>query len=147
MNRVIRCARTEDTQRLVEFLEQAQVRTNGVEETIDCFLIMEDESGNMKATIGMEPLDHAGLLRSLVMSSQATEQDLFLLLEQMLLLAKEKRIIELFLATNKRGARRLVEHLGFKKVDKEQLPKVLFRSEHVQHLLTVDNSVFLELSV
>ena len=147
MDMVIRRAKAEDLARLISFLGQAKVGTNGVEKTIDCFLLIEDEVGNLQATIGIEPLGQAGLIRSLVMSSQATEQDFHLLFEQIVLLAKEKGIKDLFLATNKVGAVNLIEQLGFQIVDKEQLPEILFQSEHVLHILTVDNSVFLKLSV
>jgi N-acetylglutamate synthase-like GNAT family acetyltransferase len=144
---IIRRATREDLPRILSFLGQAKMGTNGVEKTIDCFLMIEDEMENLQATIGIEPLGHVGLIRSLVMSSQATEQDFHLLFAQIVLLAQEKEIEDLFLATNKVGAVNLIEQLGFQFVDKKQLPEILFESEHVLHILTVDNSVFLKLSV
>lgn len=146
MNSVIRCAEAGDTQDLVAFLKQAGLNTDGVAETIDCFLIMEDEMGRIEATIGMEPFGYIGLLRSLVMTAQASEKDLFLLFEQMFLLARDKGMEDIFMATNKLGAMKLVELLGFQQVNKTDLPNVLCQSEHVQHILTVDNSVFLKLT-
>ena len=146
MDMVIRRAEVEDLSKLLSFLGQAKVGTNGVEETLDCFLLIENEVGEIMATIGIEPLGQVGLIRSLVMTSQATEQDFHLLFEQIILLAKEKGIKDLFLATNKVGAVKLIEQMGFHMVDKEQLPDVLFQSEHVLHILTVDNSLFLKLS-
>jgi N-acetylglutamate synthase-like GNAT family acetyltransferase len=147
MDMVIRRAKAEDLPRLLSFLGQAKVGTNGVEKTIDCFLIIEDEKENLKATIGIEPLGHVGLIRSLVVTSEATEQDFHFLFEQIVFLAKEKEIKDLFLATNKKGAVNLIEQLGFQFVDKEELPEPLLQSEHVLHILTVDNSIFLKLSV
>ena len=147
MAMIIRRATREDLPRILSFLDQAKVGTNGVEKTIDCFLMIEDEMGNLQATIGIEPLGQVGLIRSLVMSSQATEQDFHLLFAQIVLLAQEKGIEDLFLATNKVGAVNLIEQLGFQFVDKKQLPEILFESEHVLHILTVDNSIFLKLSV
>ena len=144
---IIRRATREDLPRILSFLGQAKMGTNGVEKTIDCFLMIEDEMENLQATIGIEPLGHVGLIRSLVMSTQATEQDFHLLFAQIVLLAQEKEIEDLFLATNKVGAVNLIEQLGFQFVDKKQLPEILFESEHVLHILTVDNSVFLKLSV
>ncbi|MCQ6274603.1 hypothetical protein JMM81_06400 [Bacillus sp. V3B] len=146
MNSVIRRAEIEDTQSLVAFLKQVGLNTDGIAETIDSFLIMEDESGRIEATIGMEPFGDVGLLRSLVMTTQASENDLFLLFEQMFLLAKDKGMKEIFMATNKLGAMKLVELLGFQQVNKTDLPNVLCQSEHVQHILTVDNSEFLKLT-
>ena len=68
MDMVIRRAKAEDLSKLISFLGQAKVGTNGVEKTIDCFLMIEDEMGNLQATIGIEPLGQVGLIRSLVMS-------------------------------------------------------------------------------
>ena len=147
MDMVIRRAKAEDLPRLLSFLGQAKVGTNGVEKTIDCFLMIEDEIGEIVATIGIEPLGQVGLIRSLVMTSQATEQDFHLLFEQIVSFSKREGIKDLFLATNKVGAVNLIEQLGFQFVDKEQLPELLFQSEHVLHILTVDNSIFLKLSV
>ena len=147
MDMVIRCAEAEDLLKLISFLGQAKVGTNGVEETLDCFLLIENELAEIMATIGIEPMGDIGLIRSLVMNSQATEQDFHLLFEQIIKLAKEKGIMDLFLATNKAGALNLITQMGFQMVGKEELPEVLFQSEHVLHILTVDNSIFLKLSV
>ena len=85
----------------------------------------------------------SGLLRSLVMTANTSENDLLQLFEEMFLLAKKKEVKDLYLATNKLGAMRFVEVLGFETVDKDQLPMAFSQSEHVKHILTVDNSVFL----
>ena len=47
MDMVIRRAKAEDLSRLLSFLGQAKVGTNGVEKTIDCFLMIEDEIGEI----------------------------------------------------------------------------------------------------
>ena len=39
---------------------------------------------------------------------------------------------------------KFVEVLGFEPVDKDQIPMAFLSSEHVKHILTVDNSVFLK---
>ena len=59
-------------------------------------------------------------------------------------LAKNKEINDLYLATNKLGAMKFVEVLGFEPVDKDQIPMAFLSSELVKHILTVDNSVFLK---
>ena len=48
MAMVIRRAKAEDLPRILSFLGQAKVGTNGVEKTIDCFLMIEDENGEFK---------------------------------------------------------------------------------------------------
>jgi N-acetylglutamate synthase-like GNAT family acetyltransferase len=146
MNAVVRCANRKDMNDLISFLVRANVGTDGIEQLIENFLIMEDESGHIKATMGIEPYGDVGLLRSLVMAPTVSERQLFILFKQMLHLAEEKEINEVFLATNKQGAVMLVEFLGFQRVVSDEIPKRLLQSEHIQHILTVDNSVFLKLS-
>lgn len=147
METQIRCAIAEDIPRLTSFLERAQISSEGVAETIDSFLIMEDEIGTISATIGIESLGNIGLLRSLVMTANTSEEEVCQLFEQMFLLARDKGMVDIYLATNKLGAMRFVELLGFKTTDKSELPPQLLQSEHVQHILTVDNSVFLKITI
>ncbi|WP_394238611.1 hypothetical protein [Niallia oryzisoli] len=147
MSAVIRCAITDDVDNLKIFLERAGLSAEGVKGTIDSFLIMEDEIGDIQATIGIEQFGEVGLLRSLVMTSQTMKNDVYILFEQIFLLATEKGMKEIFMATNKIGAVKLVELLGFQQIKKSELPPVLSRAGHVQHILTVDNSVFLKISL
>ena len=65
----------------------------------------------------------------------------------MLQLAKEKGMSGLFLATNKGGALGFFELLGFKPVDRDDLPTEFYKSEHILHVLNVDNSLFLKFSL
>ena len=147
MKTTVRIATFEDIDILKAFLDKAKLNTKGINEMIDSFLIMEDEEGQLKATIGMEPFGTSGLLRSLVVTATTSENDLLSLFKEMFLLAKNKEIKELYLATNKLGAMKFVELLGFQPVDNDQIPKVFLSSEHVKHILTVDNSVFLKHSI
>lgn len=147
MEALVRCARMKDKDKLVAFLEKANLGTEGVEAAIDYFLILEDEDERIQATIGIEPLGAYGLLRSLAMTQKLSENDLLFLFEQMLKLAREKKFESLYLATNKRSALSLFSVLGFNREDKENLPKGLFASEHVKHIMNVDNSLFMRLKL
>ena len=148
MKLTVRIATFEDIDILKAFLEKAKLNTKGINEMIDSFLIMEDEDGQLKATIGMEQFGASGgLLRSLVVTASTSENDLLYLFKEMFLLAKNKEIKDLYLATNKLGAMKFVEVLGFEPVDKDQIPMAFLSSEHVKHILTVDNSVFLKHSI
>ncbi|WP_428910116.1 hypothetical protein [Niallia sp. Krafla_26] len=142
MNSIVRVAKLEDVEVVTGFLEKAKLNSHGIEEMVDSFLIMEDTSG-VKATMGMEMFGVSGLLRSLVMTANTSENDLLQLFEEMFLLARKKEVKDLYLATNKLGAMKFVEVLGFEIVDNDQLPMAFSQSEHVKHILTVDNSVFL----
>lgn len=144
---VVRCAQLEDAERLAAFLEAANLSTDGIKDAIEYFLIMENDSGNIKATLGIEPHGDVGLLRSLVMSASASEKDLFILFEQILMLAKDRDLHSLYLASNKRNSLEFFRLLGFTPEETDQLPTALFKSEHVKHILTVDNSFFLKFSM
>lgn len=144
---IVRCAQAVDKDKLISFLHEANLGTEGVEEAIEYFLIMEDEQSSIQATLGIEPFGSFGLLRSLAMTSRAKENDLFIIFEQMLKLAREKQVMSLYLATNKPSSVQFFKLLGFEMVDQRDLPQKLFTSEHVNHILNVDNSLFMELKL
>ena len=148
MQGLIRCANKEDLGTLREFLTRANLGSDGLtEETIEYFLLLEDEEGAIKGTLGMEVVKGCGLLRSLVVSPGQAEKDIVLLITQMMQLAKERGMKSLFLATNKGAALPFFDLLGFEKVERDQLPAELYTLEHIKHILNVDNSLFLKLSL
>jgi N-acetylglutamate synthase-like GNAT family acetyltransferase len=147
MNELVRFANQEDTARIVAYLNKAKLGTDGVSDSIDYFLIMEDEQKEITATIGIEPVSHYGLLRSLAISPSLKEAELLYLFNKVFFLAKEKSLSTIFLATNKPESLAFFRVLGFSLVNKENLPEALFGHNHVQHILTVDNSIFMELSL
>jgi N-acetylglutamate synthase-like GNAT family acetyltransferase len=141
-------ARKQDLERVQAFLSKAQLGTDGLtEETVDYFLLLEDEEGNIRGSLGMEAYKENGLLRSLVVSPGQAEKEIFVLFNQMLKLAQEKGITNLFLATNKSVALPFFEVLGFSRMERENLPKEFYGSEHIRHILNVDNSIFLKFSL
>lgn len=148
MQAVIRCASKEDLNGLREFLTRANLGCEGLtEETVEFFLLLEDESGQILGTLGMEVFAECGLLRSLVVSKGQAEKDIVLLITQIMQLAKEKGLRDLFLATNKGVAMPFFELLGFEKVARDQLPVEMFSLEHIRHVFNVDNSLFLKFSL
>lgn len=147
METMIRMATEQDLTSLVDFLEKANLGTEGLVETIEYFLVMEDENSRLRATLGVEPFGVNGLLRSLVVSAGMTENDILMLFEQILRLAKEKGLSTLFLATNKLGSVAFFEMLGFTMVEEKELPEDLYQSEHIKNILGVDNSLFLKFSM
>jgi N-acetylglutamate synthase-like GNAT family acetyltransferase len=144
METMIRMATEQDLPNLVNFLEKANLGTEGVKETVEYFLLMEDENGSLRATLGVEPFGANGLLRSLVISAGMKENEILTLFEQILRLTREKSISNLFLATNKHTSVPFFEMLGFSAIEEEDLPEDLYQSEHIKNILTVDNSVFLK---
>lgn len=147
METMIRMATEQDLPNLVGFLEKANLGTEGLAESVNYFLLMEDESGSLRATLGVEPFGENGLLRSLVVTAGMKENEILVLFERILRLTKEKNISSLFLATNKATSVPFFEMLGFSTVDEAELPVDLFESEHIKNILGVDNSVFLKIEV
>ena len=147
MSEVVRFAKREDTVRVVNYLNDAGLGTEGVAEAIDYFLIMENADRKVTATIGIEPINKLGLLRSLAISSDLNQEMLLYLFNQALLLATEKSLTNLLLATNKPESVAFFQTLGFRLINKADLPQTLMRHSHVQHILGVDNSVFMELAL
>jgi N-acetylglutamate synthase-like GNAT family acetyltransferase len=133
---------------LREFLRRAKLGTDGLtEETIDYFLLLENEDGTLKGSLGMEAFTEFGLLRSLVVTPGQAEKEIFVLFDQMVQLAKEKGMKGLFLATNKSVALPFFEIMGFQRIDRVDIPGEFYQSEHIRHVLNVDNSLFLKFSL
>jgi len=148
MQSLIRKANKQDLGNLREFLSRANLGTDGLtDETIDYFLLLENEQGALMGTLGMEAFAEFGLLRSLVVSPGQAEKEIFVLFDQMVQLAKEKGMKGLFLATNKSVAVPFFELMGFQKVEREELPTEFYHSDHIRHVLNVDNSLFLKFSL
>ncbi|WP_057772822.1 GNAT family N-acetyltransferase [Cytobacillus dafuensis] len=146
MEAIIKCAGPEDVTRLELFLQKANLSTEGIQESIEYFLIMENNMSDLKATIGIEPIGKIGLLRSLAITKDASEKELILLFEQILKLARDKQLETLYLASNKKNSIEFFQLLGFVQ-ETSDLPAALYESEHVKYILTVDNSYFLKLSI
>lgn len=143
----IRVASTEDQEKLIAFLEKAELDTIGIAEAIDHFLLVEDEEGELSATIGIEILGEHGLLRSFVIQPGLGERDLFHLFDHMLHFARSKQLKEVYLATNKEGLFVFFEILGFATVGRQYLPKQFYESERLKPILDVDNSIFMKFSL
>ncbi|MEH6956775.1 GNAT family N-acetyltransferase [Neobacillus drentensis] len=148
MRALIRRANKQDLDGLREFLSRAKLGTDGLtEETVDYFLLLENEYGTIMGSLGMEAFTEFGLLRSLVVSPGQAEKEIFILFDQMMQLAKEKGMKGLFLATNKSVALPFFEIMGFQRIDREEIPSEFYQSKHIRHVLNVDNSLFLKFSL
>lgn len=147
MKMSIRVARIEDLDKLIAFLEKAELDTLGIAEAIDHFLLMEDEEGEISATIGIEVLGGNGLLRSFVVQPGMGERDLFHIFDHILHFARGKQLKEVYLATNKEDLFVFFEILGFATIGRQYLPKEFYQSERLKPILDVDNSIFMKFSL
>ncbi|MFL6562718.1 MAG: hypothetical protein ACJ8MO_42295, partial [Bacillus sp. (in: firmicutes)] len=88
MQALIRRANKQDLGSLRAFLSRANLGTDGLtDETIDYFLLLENEDGTLKGSLGMEAFTEFGLLRSLVVTPGQAEKEIFVLFDQMVQLA------------------------------------------------------------
>ncbi|PFO07947.1 hypothetical protein COJ85_04550 [Bacillus sp. AFS076308] len=148
MQSLIRRANQEDLENIREFLTRANLGTDGITaETINYFLLLENEDGTIRGSLGMEAFNEHGMLRSLVVSPGQADKEIFVLFDPMVQLAKEKGMKSLFLATNKSVALPFFELMGFQKIERETIPTEFYTSEHIRHVLNVDNSLFLKFSI
>lgn len=141
----IRSANKEDLPRLEAFLTEAGVGTEGLNESIENFSLMENVEGELKACLGVEPVEKAGLLRSFVVSPQIAQPDLMLLFKRAFLTAKNKEMEALYLVTNKMSAVSFFGSLGFEMVNQSDLPEALLQKSHIKQVLTVDNSAIMKI--
>ncbi|MBM7652707.1 GNAT family N-acetyltransferase [Neobacillus cucumis] len=148
MQALIRKANQNDLENLRAFLIKANLGTDGLtKETIDYFLLLENKDGTICGSLGMEAFNENGMLRSLVVSPGQADKEIFVLFDQMIQLAKEKGMKSLFLATNKKVALAFFELMGFQPIERKALPTEFDNSEHIRHVLNVDNSLFLKFTL
>ncbi|MFT9600653.1 GNAT family N-acetyltransferase [Mesobacillus sp.] len=141
----IRSANQEDVPKLKAFLTEAGVSTEGLNDSIKNFSLMENQNGELKACLGVEPVDKAGLLRSFVVSPQIGQPDIMLLFKRAFLTAKNQELDELYLVTNKMSAVSFFSSLGFEMVNQSELPETLLEKSHLKQVLTVDNSAIMKI--
>ncbi len=141
----IRSANKEDLPKLEAFLTEAGVSPQGLAESVENFSLMENQNGQLKACLGVEPVDKAGLLRSFVVSPQIAQPDLMLLFKRAFLTAKSQELEELYLVTNKMSAVSFFGSLGFEMVNQSEIPESLLEKNHLKQVLTVDNSAIMKI--
>jgi len=143
MSLVIRPMEMIDLERAKVFLSRAGLETEGIDESWNYFLLMEDKDlQELKGTVGIEPLGQIGLLRSMVLS-QGRAEDILFLLQQVISLAKKKEMAELYCMVNNKNAVRLIHLLGFKEVKGEDIPTEVKESNYVKKLVPVNNLEFM----
>jgi N-acetylglutamate synthase-like GNAT family acetyltransferase len=142
--KTIRRAVEKDVQTIKGFLELAGLSSLGVEETVDNFLFVENEKGELDGTLGLEIQERTGLLRSLVVKPTVGEEDLYALFQDILQLGRDKQLSTLFLVSNKQASVQFFHLLGFTQVDKSEYPEELEHFTHARALSTVDNCTIMK---
>ncbi|WP_299746472.1 GNAT family N-acetyltransferase [Rossellomorea sp. y25] len=146
MLKVIRQATQEDIHEVVAFLTKAGLSTEGIKNSVDCFLVVEDSEKQLIGTLGIEVQDKIGLLRSLVVTSSFESEELFALFQEILKLAKEKELTRLYLISNRKASLNFFDLLGFQQ-EKEPFVDELKNFVHAKKLSTVDNCIAMRLDL
>ncbi|MFY4775255.1 hypothetical protein [Metabacillus sp. RGM 3146] len=127
----LRMAEMKDLNKLKAFMEKAGVITAGVDETVDCFMIMEDDKEDIVASLGLERFQEDGLLRALVVSEKLDQAHILSLFKSAGALGKKLAVTKLFLITNKQSSMDFLRFAGFEAFD-GSVPEHLMKSEHVR---------------
>jgi amino-acid N-acetyltransferase len=129
MGIVIRIATEKDLLPIQHLLAKASLSERGIEENIDNFLVVEDPDKKIIGTVGIEPIENDGLLRSLVMSSESWNAKIGLdFIELAVAYGKQKGYERLYLLTN--SSLPFFEYIGFKILEENEVPEHLKLSEH-----------------
>ena len=141
----IRLAEEKDRTRLEAFLERAGLGAIGLAENHALFILLETAEGEIQACAGIEPCGEAGLIRSFVISPAVTEWEMLLMFERLAAMGLHAGLKGLYLVANSEEAVQLFTRMGFQK--SPNIPASLIKNRHVQAVLDVDNSIFMNLSL
>jgi N-acetylglutamate synthase-like GNAT family acetyltransferase len=139
---IIRRAESVDIGKIVSFLTEAKLFSDGIAETIDYFVLSEDEKGDITSVLGIEPVQNIGVLRSLAVRPSVREGELLQLFQHVYNLAISKKLSTLLLITNKEAFIPLLQFMGFERISNSSIPKELEKSHHMNLVGKLEN-VFL----
>jgi amino-acid N-acetyltransferase len=130
MSIVVRMAEPGDLQSIVKLLNQGKLNSEGIENLVDNFMIVENvDTGEMVGTAGLEMLGgRYGLLRSLTVKEESYSTNIVLgLIKILLQVAAGKGVERIFLFTKSTP---FFELLGFEPIEREQVPGEIQQSTH-----------------
>ena len=131
MGIVVRKAKEQDMLPIQRLIAKAGLRDEGIEQYIESFLVVEDEDQNLIGTVGIEQYETDGLLRSLVLDSPIWTAQLSLEFLQLTLKYAEEQDMEMVYLCAK-GTNALFRQLGFREIEKEEIPDQINSSPHFQ---------------
>ncbi|MGY3715996.1 GNAT family N-acetyltransferase [Sutcliffiella cohnii] len=136
----VRTANRNDVQMVERFLGQANISAVGLEDSIEDFLVVENEEGKIEGTLGIERHGKYALLRSLVISPSFKQHHILQLFEQAQIYAKKREVEKLFLFTNKASFASFFELLGFVPQKIEEVPSEIQQSYYVKETFSLSES-------
>lgn len=145
MERIIRQANIHDLNAITSFLTKTKLEVEGIENWLGNYLLVQDVNKEIiQGTVGIQPFGAIGLLRSFVLE-QANGQDILFLVQQIIILAKEKEFESLYCMLQNKNAIQLFELLGFQPIEIQEVPTIIRKSNGVKKLETVNNLEFMHL--
>ncbi|MBD1383459.1 GNAT family N-acetyltransferase [Metabacillus arenae] len=141
----LRQAEEKDVKSLQDFMKRAGVRTDGVEEIVDQFVLMEADEQQLVGCLGFEEIqDDNGLLRSLVVSDQLSQAHILSLFKSIQSIGKSKAIKKLYLIANKQSSVDFLQFIGFQPA--ESIPDEVSSHEHARESLQKDGATVMVLA-
>lgn len=129
MGIVIRIATEKDLLQIQHLLVKAGISKEGIEQNIDNFLVACGPDKKIIGTVGIEPIEKDGLLRSLVLTSETWNAKIGLdFIELAVAYGKQKGFEKLFLLTN--SSLPFFEYIGFQILEETEIPEHIKASEH-----------------
>ncbi len=116
----IRPAKPTDLRKIMSFLKENNLPTNGVEKCLNNFVVAEEKDGSWVGIAGLEVYDKGGLLRSVAVGKQYRGLGHGRkLVDAILRNAKAKGVQTVYLLTDSADA--YFKGLGFEAVDRENI--------------------------
>lgn len=128
---VIRMANKTDVKEITDIIGKAGLNKTGIDDNVENFMVMENESQEIIATVGLEIIERDGMLRSLVFN-QGNYQLISDFFQGMIGVAKQKGLNHLYLLTEKEASIAFLELFGFTKVPFTILPAQIKEADHVK---------------
>ncbi|WP_059104146.1 GNAT family N-acetyltransferase [Shouchella shacheensis] len=141
MGMVVRKSEPTDLLPLQRLIAKASKQEEGIEESLDRFLVVENEEGALVGTVGMEKTGAYGLLRSLIVDGNVATGGLMIeFLQVALAYAKSEEVETVFALSANNIA--LFAPLGFEKVEEEKVPEAIRSLTHFKNVKTADVDVW-----
>lgn len=136
---IIRKAKREDITRIQQLVGQAGLQTNGIEQNVDNFLIMEKDTHSTStneqsliAVVGFELIKQNGLLRSFVINDKSDQFNILEIMRAIIDYSKKNSLQKLFLCTKQQASVKLFHMLGFALA--EETPPEIKDFNHFQNI-------------
>ncbi|HHW37743.1 MAG TPA: GNAT family N-acetyltransferase [Bacillales bacterium] len=138
---MIRKAKHDDINRIEQLVRQAGLQTDGIEQNVDNFLVMEKEIHSLStngddqplaAVVGFEFQQLNGLLRSFVINEKSDQLNILEIMRAVIDYSKKSSLRKLFLCTRHQQSVKLFHMLGFQMADETPVEMLAF--EHYQNI-------------